>query len=74
MLSHLLKVLGFADRDDLIEFLVTGLSTLPIMLMLGGWLAEAGVAMITMIILLAGSAAVFPPPDIMAEDDESNEP
>ena len=69
-----MQILGFTSRDDLIEFLITGLAIVPLLLMAGGWLVEGGVALIIMILLLAAIAALFPPPEWFAEDEDRHDP
>ena len=70
MLIKLLNKLGFADADEAVEFVITGLATLPALLMLGGFVAAGAIALLVMILLLAGLGISIDPVEVRSERDK----
>lgn len=70
MLIQLLNKLGFADADEAVEFVITGLATLPALLMVGGFIAAGAIALLVMILLLAGLGICIEPVEARSERDK----
>lgn len=70
MLIKLLNKLGFADADEAVEFVIAGLAVLPALLMLGGFVAAGAIALLVMILLLAGIGISVEPLEAHSERDK----
>ena len=77
MLRQLFKRLGYDSIDDAVNFLMCGLSTLPILLMLAGFMLAGAIALMTLLILVAAVGSYAPPPEPPADrkiDPDDNPP
>ena len=63
MIRRLFKRLGYHNADDAIEFIMAGIGTVPLVLMLSGWFFAGGAALMILILLLAvvGMHTPLPP-------------
>lgn len=52
MLAKFLHCLGFDSPDEAIEFLVSGIATLPALLMLSGFMLTGALTLLALLILL----------------------
>lgn len=73
MLNKLLKALGFADTEEAVEFVITGLAILPPMFMMSGFIIEGAIVLLVLILLLAAIGVCAPPPDIHADKDHHHD-
>lgn len=58
MLAKFLHCLGFETPDEAIEFLVSGIATLPALLMLSGFMLTGALTLLALLILLMLFAAL----------------
>jgi len=68
MLRHLLKRIGYQNADDAIEFIMTGLAIVPLLLMLTGFVLAGAITFIVLIVLLAMVGMHTPPPPARPAD------
>ncbi len=68
MLRHLLNRIGYQNADDAIEFIMTGLAIVPLLLMLTGFVLAGAIVFIVLIVLLAMVGMHTPPPPARPAD------
>ena len=76
MIRRLFKRLGYHSADDAVDFIMAGIGTVPILLMLSGWIFAGGAALMILILLLAVVGAhtplpPAPPEEKITEKDET---
>lgn len=70
MIRHIFGKLGYRGIDDAVEFLMSGLATLPALLMLTGFMLSGALALVTLIVLLAAVGMRAPPPVTRNEKEQ----
>lgn len=73
-MRHLLELLGYRRPEDVIELIVTGMAILPPLLMLSGHYVAGGLALWSLLCLLAVAGSLVPPPEDGTKENGDRRP